>query len=225
MKKVYRLLLMVISVIFVFFGIVGFFGGVVGVGLFSCAGAALSFWKFRSIGKQIASEKEQVFPAPADSVLTVPTTEVPSKAQSVKKYKVAGVTHYVDNIMALAEEDPDYDMSKRELIAEDRVQERVWKYFFAPQKVELIPEPDNPHDLNAIKVVVDGVHVGYIKSGSCAHLRKVMDLGGIVDIDCQIGGGPYKFVSMEYDENGKEVYTLDKDETHLFVHLAITEKV
>ena len=172
------------------------------------------------------SEKaEEQIPPAADPAPVVPAVKTPAQAQNVKKYKVAGVTHYVDNILELAAENPDYDLSKREFIAEDRVQERVWKYFFAPQKVELVPEYDNPQDPKAIKVIVDGQHVGYIKSGSCAHLRKVIDQGGIVDIDCTIGGGPYKYVALEYDdETDKEIYTLEKDETHIFVHLDITEK-
>lgn len=146
-------------------------------------------------------------------------------AQNIKKYKVAGVTSYVDNILALAVEDPDYEMSKRELIDSDKVQEKVWKYFFAPKNVDLVFEPENPYDPNAIKVIVDGEHVGYIKSGSCAHLRNVIERDGIVDIDCTIGGGPYKYVSVEYDdEKDKEIYTLEKDSINLFVHLEITEK-
>lgn len=178
----------------------------------------------KSFAEEAAKAEEQIppraVPAPA-----VPVDKAPAQTRKVNKYKVAGVTHYVDNIMELATEDPDYNMSKRELIEEDRVRERVWKYFFAPQNVELVPEDDNPQDPKAIKVVIDGQHVGYIKSGSCAHLRKVMGQGCIEDIDCMIGGGPYKYISLEYDdEKDKEVYTLEKDSTTLFVHLNITER-
>ena len=210
--------------IFIFCGaLLLILGGAVGFGVFFGILGGVFFWKAESMSKQAAAKRQA--PPTADPAPMVPAAEAPAQAQNVKKYKVAGVTHYVDNILKLATEDPDYDLSKRELIAEDRVQERVWKYFFAPQKVELVPEDDNPQDPKAIKVIVDGQHVGYIKSGSCAHLRKVMDRGGIVDIDCMIGGGPYKYVALEYDdETDKEIYTLEKDETHIFVHLDITEK-
>lgn len=33
-------------------------------------------------------------------------------------------------------------------------------------KVEIEPEPDNPHDPNALKVLVSGEHVGYVPRGS-----------------------------------------------------------
>lgn len=200
-------------------------GGAVGFGVFFGILGGAFFWKAESMSKQAATRKEKHNPPAVGPAPVVSAAEVPAHTQNVKKYKVAGVTHYVDNILELATEDPDYDMSKRELIAEDRVQERVWKYFFSPQKVELVPEDDNPQDPKAIKVVVDGQHVGYIKTGSCAHLRKVIDRGAIMDIDCTIGGGPYKYVSLEYDdETDREIYTLEKDETHIFVHLDITEK-
>lgn len=225
MKKFYRFLFRLFGVVIGFGAFLLILGGAPGAALVFGLFAAAFFWKAKSMGKQTATKTESQIPPAADPAPVVPAAEAPVQAQNVKKYKVAGVTHYVDNVLELATEDPDYDLSKRELIAEDRVQERVWKYFFAPQKVELVPEDDNPQDPKAIKVIVDGQHVGYIKSGSCAHLRKVMDQGGIVDIDCMIGGGPYKYVALEYDdETDKEIYTLEKDETHIFVHLDITEK-
>ena len=225
MKKFYRFLFRLFGVVIGFGAFLLILGGAPGAALAFGLLAVAFFWKAKNMGKQDGTEQTEDAPAVSDPAPVVPAVEALAQAQNVKKYKVAGVTHYVDNILELATEDPDYDLSKRELIAEDRVQERVWKYFFAPQKVELVPEDDNPQDPKAIKVVVDGQHVGYIKSGSCAHLRKVMDRGGIADIDCVIGGGPYKYVALEYDdETDKEIYTLEKDETHIFVHLDITEK-
>lgn len=142
-----------------------------------------------------------------------------------KTYKVAGVSHCSENIMNMALENEDYFKTKRGLIDGGLVGERVWKYEFFPDDVELVPEPENPADPNAIKVIVDGEHVGYIKSGSCAHIHKLLKEGSIADIDCAIGGGPYKYVSEEYDnEKDKEVYDLEKGETQLFVRLQITEK-
>lgn len=38
----------------------------------------------------------------------------------------------------------------------------------------MIEEPDNPEDPNAIKVVMDGEPIGYIKAGSCARVKKLI---------------------------------------------------
>ena len=142
-----------------------------------------------------------------------------------KSYRVAGVTYYEDNIMRLAIENPEYEYSKKEFVDNDLVGERVYKYDFDPCKVELQPEPDNPKDPNAIKVIVDGEHIGYIIEGSCSHLLKVISRGGISCIKCEMGGGPYKYVSEDYDdEKDEEVYNLEKNNSLLYAHLKITEK-
>ena len=176
-------------------------------------------------------ESPEQFPAIQEEEETA-ETEAPTvsgqadpKDVKCKTYKVAGVAHYAENVEELGIENEDYFKTKRELMDEDLTDERIWKYQFFPEKVELIPEPENPHDPNAIKVLVDDTHVGYIKHGSCAHVLKLLREESVIDIDCTIGGGPYKIVFQEYDEEReKEVYVQEKDERPFFVHLQITEK-
>ena len=133
MKKFYRFFFWLFGAVIGFGAFLLILGGAPGAALAFGVLAVAFFWKAKNIGKQ-AAEKEEGIPAPSDPAPVLPAAETPAHTQNVKKYKVAGVTHYVDNILELATEDPDYDMSKRELIAEDRVQERVWKYFFCPSE-------------------------------------------------------------------------------------------
>ena len=131
----------------------------------------------------------------------------------------------MDNIMSLAMEDDNFSMSKKYLIDAGLIDERIWKYFFSISNAEIIPEPDNPTDPKAIKVVVDGMHVGYIKAGSCAHLLKALRENRINKIECEIAGGPYKYISEEYDDNkDKLVYTIATGSAPYYVHLSITEE-
>lgn len=44
-------------------------------------------------------------------------------------------------------------------------------------EVALEREPDNQYDANAIKVLVDGIHLGYIPATSALGLAPVMDNG------------------------------------------------
>lgn len=149
----------------------------------------------------------------------------PDRNYVVKTYHVAGTTFYEDAILSLASENSDYEMSKRDLIDAGMTDEKIWEYEFDPSNVKLVPEPENPHDPNAVKVIVDGEHVGYIKKGSCKHILKLIAEDRILKIDCEIGGGNYKIVSEEYDdEKDKEVYTLERDKTNFFVTLTIREK-
>ena len=62
---------------------------------------------------------------------------------------VAGIKHHKTNFYNL-------DLSQRE------------------HKLELIPEPTNKHDPNAIKVIVDGKHIGYVPANKCAKVHKIL---------------------------------------------------
>ena len=143
---------------------------------------------------------------------------------TVKTYKATGMEHMLKNLLRLGIKNEAYSASKKDLIEDGLIGERVWEVEFYPCKAELVPEPDNAYDPNAIKVVVDGEHVAYIKKGSCKHLLKVIKTGRIQDIKCEIAGGKYKYISEDYDDNGREIYTVERGDVPYFVHLHITEK-
>lgn len=168
--------------------------------------------------KKVKDQAPIIPPQPEKLQVIPPVSSVEAK---IKKYKVTGTSHYLDNILGLATENIDYDLSKKELVDEGYDNERIYQYNFYPSKTELVPEPDNPYDPNAVKVMVDGVLVGYIKAGSCTHILKVLKEDRIVKIECEIGGGNYKYLGYDEDE---ESYYLDKDKTPYFVHLSISEK-
>lgn len=136
--------------------------------------------------------------------------------------RVAGVQYYIDALMELATKNPDYDMSKREIIDNFMVDERIYEYEFCGFMTELVPEPDNPYDKNAVKVVIDGNHIGYIKAGSCARIHKLLREDRIHRINAEIGGGKYKIV---YEDEYEDEYALERGKTNYFVHLTIHEKL
>lgn len=142
-----------------------------------------------------------------------------------KTHKATGMEHYKDNIMELALPNPYYDWTKQELVDIHMTEERIYQYEFDPKTVELVPEPDNPYDPNAVKVIVGGFHVAYIKRGSCSHILKLLKEDSISNISCIMGGGPYKYISEEYDDEAdRDIYVMEKGDTKFFVHLKITEK-
>ena len=138
-------------------------------------------------------------------------------------HKVAGVSFRQDALRALGTKNPDFDKTKRALIDENRIDETIYEYSFSPKKVELIHEPDNPYSENgnAVKVVVDGQHIGYIKSGSSAHVLKLIEADRIQHVDCFIGGGRSKIVTEDEDD-GRRV--LETDEIGFHARLTITTK-
>lgn len=143
------------------------------------------------------------------------------RENDTKTYRVAGVTYYEDNILSLAQENDFYEMTKKELIEDGFENERIYEYDFCVSKFEVVPEPDNPHDKNAIKVLADGVQIGHIKAGSCSHLLNVIKEDRLTKIEGEIKGGKYKYIG--YDDE-TEKYWLEKDKIPFYAKLEITEK-
>lgn len=147
--------------------------------------------------------------------------EPQSALESLKKvstFRVAGVSYRQDDILELADENSDFSMTRREIIDAGMENERIYQYEFDPHRVELIPEPSNPYDPNAIKVVIDGVHVGYIKKGSTTRVRNLLKAGG--KVTAEIKGGPYKIL-LYRNEDGKDNYEMEHDESPFSVAVHI----
>ncbi len=158
--------------------------------------------------------KKKTSDAPASPIPSVPSGPEPV----TETHRIAGVTSYIKNIMSMAIENDDYSKTKKGLVDDFLTDERVFQYFWDVLKVELIEEPDNPHDKNAIKVLIDGVHVGYVKKGSCSHIKNLMKSGNIANISARIGGGKYKYV---YEDEETEKYIMDKGELPVGVTIEI----
>ena len=124
-------------------------------------------------------------------------------------FKVVGISFYEKDIIdSLAVENDDYDMTKKEIIDACMTDEPIYKYQASVSNVQLEFEPDNPHDPNAIKVMADGVHIGYVPSKNTNKVRQLLKKSPV--IICNIYGGPSKTVYEDYNDDGKEVYTMKK---------------
>lgn len=130
-----------------------------------------------------------------------------------ERHKVAGTSYHLDAIMALAEDNPDYDMTQREIIDAGMEEERIYQYTFPDSPVELVDDPDNEQDPNAIKVLVAGQHIGYIKRGSTGRIHKLQRSGRVLGITAEIYGGRYKVV-RSVEEYQTQHYEMDRDESN-----------
>lgn len=164
-------------------------------------------------------------PAPAPAPVSTPTpASAPKPAPKTEHHNVAGTSFRREALLSFGVKNEDYTKTKRDLIEDGLIGERIYQTDFYATRVELVPETDNPEDPNAIKVVVDGQHIGYIKKGSCAHVRKIIQDDGIQAMRCEIKGGRYKVLLEEEDEDGKTRYDLTTDECPLCADLFITLK-
>lgn len=135
----------------------------------------------------------------------------------IEKHHVTGVQYYLDNLMQFADENYAYSLSKKEMIDENFIDEREYQYCFYPKEIKLEPEPDNPHDTKAVKVLFDNVLVGYVKKGSCPHILKLLNSNNIVKVEADVYGGKYKKICEEDYEH----YTLEKDEIDYGITLSV----
>lgn len=176
-----------------------------------------------TIAEPISTSKVEIKPVTPVSA-SKPSSDT---AYKIENHNVAGVTFQdrQKQIRQMGFENDDYRLSKKDFIDAFSEYEKVYAIDFDPVKVELVEEPDNPHDSNAIKVIVDGIHVGYIKSGSCTHIKNLLHSDSIISISAEIHGGDYKYYSEEYDEDKcDDVCKIEKGSSNYFVTLQIKTK-
>lgn len=153
---------------------------------------------------------------------TIVTTDKPD--YKVEAHKVAGVSFRKKEIESIGVYNNDYDLSKSEIEDVYGTYTKVWQYEF-DATAKLVPEPDNPHGENTIRVEADGVHIGYIKSGSSAHIKKLIDNNLIHSIEIEIGGGRYKMVTEDEDDDGNVRTRLEKGSTDYGYYAKLTLEV
>lgn len=77
---------------------------------------------------------------------------------------------------------------------------KIYKYSpMRSKKVEVIPEPDNPHDKNALAVYFRGSKVGYIKAEETKLVNSLLEIDKTPAV--RIFGGPYKEFEDEFESN------------------------
>lgn len=162
------------------------------------------FFKKKATLKPATENTPPIEPASAPAP-SQPAKKKAASKEKGQKHRLAGVKYYEKNIMQLAVENPNYALTKDKIIKAGLVDSTIYKFTFPSEPVILEPEPENEHDSNAIKVLLDGQHIGYIKAGSCSRVHNLIKNGKIGKIVCTLSGGPYKAV---FDESA------DPDECH-----------
>lgn len=120
------------------------------------------------------------------------------------KFDVVGIFAHRDEMLSLVRKNKDYwDLSDAALMTQHKDGDRIYAYGSRHLDCELVPEPTNSHDPNAIMVLLEGQHVGYVPAVECAAVHPL--LGTAVKIKAHIFGGPSKVVSADsirhYDDD------------------------
>lgn len=123
-------------------------------------------------------------------------------------FRAAGVCYYINSIQKLAFSNPNY---KKKANSTDNG--RIYRYNYINKPVKLIPEPQNPHDPNAVMVIIAGELVGYVPADLCLQIKRILSDFEIKYISSFISGGQYKEVSC-----GK---VISRDEKDIYVNIKI----
>ena len=121
----------------------------------------------------------------------------PQPLPSSFSFNVAGINYRMENVMKLATPMKKWDMTKEQIL-QKYGNKKIYRYYFTSEPVQLIPEPNNPQDPNAIKVIINNMHVGYVPQDDCSNVKALLNAGGYT-INAQFSGGEYKIISLNGD--------------------------
>ena len=164
---------------------------------------------------------QKFLPTSQQSNITQHVEKQQAPTNTVKHHYVAGVAHYKENIISIATENPNYKLTKSEIVKKNLCEEMIYQYCFPSYKTQLIPDLSNQYDSNAIKVLINDKHVGYIKAGSCKHILNLINENKIKKIETTIKGGKYKMVYFDEEE---EKYLIENDQSEYRIKLSIFEQ-
>ena len=138
--------------------------------------------------------------------------------QKVEHIRVAGLSFRTEDVQSLLTYNPDYELSEKEAIEHGLKEDMIYEYKGEGLPVRFEYEPENEYDSNAIAIYVREIKIGYVKKGSTAHIRKLIDGGKIKEASCDIRGGNFKFYSFEDKE-----FEYDKSDYSAKITLVIEE--
>lgn len=125
-------------------------------------------------------------------------------------FDVVGLAYNEEALEELRTESDDWSMSRKELLEEYSDGDRLYRYEWPLSPVEVVPEPENEHDPNALKVLLCGKKIGYVKKDQTDAVRAL--LGQDLRVWVELEGGEAKV--FEEDEDEKIQISEEEDPIH-----------
>ena len=114
--------------------------------------------------------------------------------KAIRSFDGVGMAYHEENIASIASENDDYNLTKPSIVKEYGEDEPVYQYSY-DGFYKLAPEPENPHDPNAISIRLDDITIGYIAAKDTQIVRELMDKGLFYKV--YVSGGHCKVVEDE----------------------------
>lgn len=114
---------------------------------------------------------------------------------SVLSFEVAGALYYRRNeVFSLLKETADWKKSPAQLLAEGKAGKYIYRYRIFEDSAQLVREPTNEHNHNAVMIVVHGVQIGYVPESMLDAVRLLMKKDPSLSVTVKIYGGERKQV-------------------------------
>ena len=128
--------------------------------------------------------------------------------------QIADISAFTDHLPRLAGHNPDYDLTKRELMQKGLVGQRIYETVFPSDDVTLVPgsypravaedaesTPASPEaeteasaEPDCLLVQISGEPVGYIRKSDYPHVKELLENSRIVSMSVELHGGPYRML-------------------------------
>ena len=122
-----------------------------------------------------------------------------TKPENAENIIVAGIKYRLEDVKTLGHLNANYNLSEAE-IKKSFPNEAIYELVFPEYPARFEFEPDNEYDPNAIAIYANDVKIGYVKKGSTAHIKNLINNGAIEKLTCKIYGGSYKLYSSDIED-------------------------
>lgn len=157
------------------------------------------------------------------------TEELNKSNKNILTVKVAGVNYRnKKEIESLGSINDEIKLKKADAIKKYPDGCTIYEYSFPLYEAEFQFEPTNEHDPNAIKVLINKIHVGYVKKGSCSRIKNLINNNKILSNSAKIYGGKYKSLDCYCGEGEKPkasdyIYESNNEEYGVILTLTLKE--
>lgn len=221
-----KIILLVLAIMVVIAIVIKFKAFFIALAVLGAVGYAITALYKKNKSATITSSE---VPKGAENPSAFQKTHVSEKVKEhesiVNEYEVTGIVFYLKNLLPLMEPNYLWDYKKQDLIDTCNYDEPIYKTTLTECRLSLSPEPDNPHDPNAIMVLLNDRLVGYIAAKDCKHVLNVINNDLMISMTCKVRGGKYKMLCEDYDSyRDKSTYSMEHGEDEYGITIYIREK-
>lgn len=149
--------------------------------------------------------------AQEDAASAAPVYKLPDFKEFV--FYASGVDGYCSDRIYdtfLCDNNPEYKLSKQEMIDECLVNDKVYSLEPSLGTCKILPDPNNRHDPNSLKILQGETQIGFVPDENVSTVKSLLADHPNAEIRCWITGGDYKLIKEEFPtDRGNRLYAME----------------